>query len=123
MSRRFFQLTIVLTAVIMASCADQRHGPPLADEIQKNVASRASISCDDVEAHYRIAEGVRAGLEIQKYRGHILRELTGWSAPPMKLSEARSFSSQSAQLLRDELKRRCPKNRISGNEDIVYIPS
>jgi len=120
MSSRFFLFVLLLS---VAGCAGQRRGPPLALEIQQSVDSRASVSCDDVEANYRIAQGVRTALEIKKFRGHILRELPGWSAPAMPLSEARSFSARSARLLRQELNRRCPGHRITGREDIVYIPS
>lgn len=116
-------LTVVFIGLIVAACAQQRRGPPLAVEIEKYVATRASVSCDDVEAHYRIAQGVRTALDIPKYRGDLLRELPGWSAPTMALSEARLLSERSANLLRDELSRRCPAQRITGREDIVYIPS
>jgi len=121
---RLFHLTLIFSAgLIVAGCAAQRRGPPLAAEIEKNVANRARVSCSDVEAHYRVAQGVRTALEINKYRGTLLRELPGWSAPTMSLSKARSFSARSARLLREELSRRCPQNRITGREDIVYIPS
>jgi len=120
---RPFHLAVVFIAIFVAGCAAQNRGTPLAVDIENSVAMRASVSCDDVEANYRIAQGVRTALEIPKYRGNILRELPGWSAPTMRLSEARSFSSRSAKLLREELTRRCPKHRITGREDIVYIPS
>ena len=120
---RAFSLVIILSALVVAGCAEQKREAPLAAEIQKNVDTRASLSCDDVEAHYRVAQGVRTALDIPKYRGHILRELPGWSAPAMGLSEARTFSARSAKLLREELTQRCPKHRITGREDIVYIPS
>jgi len=120
MPLRCFLFVLVLG---IAGCAEQRRGPPLALEIQQTVDARASVSCDDVEANYRIAQGVRTALDIAKYRGHILRELPGWSAPPMPLSAARAFSARSAKLLRQELNRRCPEHRITGREDIVYIPS
>jgi hypothetical protein len=108
---------------VATACTTQKRGTPLAVDIEQYVATRASGSCDDVEANYRIAQGVRTALDIPKYRGTLLRELPGWSAPTMSLSDARSFSSRSARLLREELSRRCPKNRITGREDIVYIPS
>ncbi len=120
---RTLYLVIVISALVVTGCAEQRRGPPLAAEIQKNVDARASLSCDDAEAHYRVAKGVHTALDIAKYRGHILRELPGWSAPAMSLGEARTFSAHSAKLLREELTRRCPKHRITGREDIVYIPS
>jgi len=116
-------LAIVFVGLIVTSCAQQRRGQPLALDIEQYVATRASVSCRDVEAHYRIAQGVRTALDIPKYRRKILRELPGWSAPTMDLSEARSLSENSAQLLREELDRRCPENRITGREDIVYIPA
>ncbi len=116
-------LAIVFVGLIVTSCAQQRRGQPLALDIEQYVATRASVSCGDVEAHYRIAQGVRTALDIPKYRRKILRELPGWSAPTMDLSEARSLSENSAQLLREELDRRCPENRITGREDIVYIPA
>lgn len=114
---------IAFVSLFVAGCAQQSVGLSLSREIGTSVANRASLSCDDVEAYYRIAQGVRTALDIPKYRGHILRELPGWSSPTMKLSDARTFSARSASLLRQELNRRCPKNRITGKEDIVYIPS
>ena len=123
MPRSFSLATLLFAGLIVAGCAAQRRGPPLAAEIEKNVANRARISCGDVEAHYRVAQGVRTALDIAKYRRTLLRELPGWSAPAMSLSDARSFSARSARLLREELTRRCPQNRITGREDIVYIPS
>lgn len=120
---RPFAVMIVVCCFVVSGCTQQRRGPPLAKEISQNVANRANLSCDDVEAHYRIAQGVRTALDIAKYRPHILQELPGWSAPAMPLNEARTFSEHSAQLLRDELSSRCPKHRITGREDIVYIPS
>ncbi len=123
MSNRLLQFAIVVVVGIISGCAEQRRGPPLAQEIDQYVALRATSSCDDIEANYRVAKGVRAALDIKKYRGHVLRELPGWSAAPMKLSDARAFSARSARLLREELTRRCPQHRITGREDIVYIPS
>jgi len=120
---RPLQLTVVFIASVASACAAQKRGTPLVVEIEQSVAVRASVSCDDVEANYRIAQGVRTALDIAKYRGTLLRELPGWSAPTMSLSQARSFSSRSARLLREELTRRCPQNRVTGREDIVYIPS
>jgi len=120
---RIFLLTFIFIGFFAAGCAEKRRGPPLAEEISKNVANRKNLSCDDVESHYRIAQGVRTALDIPKYRGHILRELPGWSAPTMRLGEARFFSANAAKLLREELTLRCPKHRITGKEDIVYIPS
>lgn len=120
---RPFLLILALAGLVAAGCAKPRKITPLAVEIGQSVAARAGASCDDVEANYRIAQGVRTALEIPKYRRHILQELPGWSSPSMKLSEARALSSRSAKLLRDELANRCPKNRITGREDIVYIPS
>ena len=114
---------VFIVAVAVSGCTQSRSGPSLAMEIQQNVDNRATLSCDDVEAHYRVAQGVRAGLDLKRYRGHILRELTGWSAPAMSLSDARTFSAHSAQLLRKELASRCPKHKVTGKEDIVYIPS
>ena len=116
-------LAIILIGLIVAGCAQQRRGQPLALDIEQYVTTRASVSCDDVEAHYRVAQGVRTALDIPKYRKKLLRELPGWSAPTMDLSQARSLSGNSAKLLREELSRRCPKNRIIGREDIVYIPA
>ncbi len=116
-------LMIVFIGLVVAGCAQQQRGQPLALDIEQYVATRASVSCGDVEAHYRVAQGVRTALDIPKYRRKLLRELPGWSAPTMDLGEARSMSENSAKLLREELNNRCPKNRITGREDIVYIPA
>ncbi len=116
-------LLVVFISLVAVGCTAQKRGTPLTVEIEQSVAARANVSCDDVEASYRIAQGVRTALDITKYRGTLLRELPGWSAPTMSLNEARSFSSRAAGILREELTRRCPKNQITGREDIVYIPS
>lgn len=116
-------LTIFFVLWAVTGCTHPTSGPSLAVEIQQNVDNRSSLSCDDVEAHYRVAQGVRTGLELQKYRKSILRELAGRAAPAMGLGEARTFSGRAAGLLRQELSRRCPQHKVTGKEDIVYIPS
>ncbi len=95
---------------------------PLAPDIMVWVAERKSTSCTSLQPRYRIAAGVKTSLTLKQYRTALLDELSGSGRPPMTYKDALSLSRRSSKLLRAEIRRRCPKQRIRGKERIVYVP-
>lgn len=115
-------LLSVLLVSLSGCLAPQSRVAPLAPDIMVWVAERRATSCTSLQPRYRITAGVKTSLGLRKYRAAILDELSGSGRPPMAYQDALSLSRRSSKLLRAEIRRRCPKQRIRGKERIVYVP-
>lgn len=123
MVRTFGNIALAgIAAVALAGCLAGPKVAPLAPDMRKWVAERGQTSCSNLQPRYRIAAGVRTSLGLPQYRAAVLREMSGSGAPSMGYDQALALSGRTAQLLDSEIRRRCPKQRIKGKEDIVYVP-
>ena len=120
----FFRGIVLGVLVLISGCIPKKSTeiPALAPDITKWVAERQATKCENLEPRYRIAQGVRGALKVKRYRPALLQELTGSGNAPMTYAKAISFSARSARLLRAEMDRRCPNQKIKSREQIVYIP-
>ena len=123
MVRIFRNLALFGTlSALVAGCLAGPKVAPLAPDMRKWIAERGQTSCTNLQPRYRIAAGVRTSLGLPQYRAAVLREMSGSGAPTMGYDQALALSGRTAQLLDSEIRRRCPKQRIKGKEDIVYVP-
>ena len=115
-------LAVLVMSAVLAACQSGPTIAPLAPDMRKWIAERGETSCSSLQPKYRIAAGVRTSIGLPQYRAAVLDEMSGSGRPPMKQDEALALSSNAAKLLKAEISRRCPKQRVKGKEDIVYVP-
>ena len=113
---------VVLMSAVLLGCQTGPKVAPLAPDMRKWIAERGQTSCTSLQPKYRIAAGVRTSIGLPQYRAAVLEEMSGSARAPMKQDEALALSSNAAKLLKAEIRRRCPKQRVKGKEDIVYVP-
>jgi hypothetical protein len=113
-----------LAAVVAVSSCTTKSSrtAPLAPDLHRWMADRVTASCSALQGQFRIAAGVEASLKAEKYRQPLLRELAGSGNPAMGYDAAATLSSNSANVLDGELRRRCPDHHLKHREDILYVP-
>lgn len=114
---------IVLVLMGLAACQTTNpQAAALAPDMRKWTAERGQTSCTSLQPKYRIAAGVKASLGLPQYRAAVLAEMSGAGQPVMNYKEALALSTNTAKVLQAEIRRRCPKQRVRGKEEIVYVP-